>query len=1362
MHIFPEELIEKIRAEIDPVQLLRMIDYRTETIQIIGQTIKAFCPIHREPIFRTLLVDSHSRTYRCSNKQCTGHDGGDMIDLYARSRNIGYEEALPELASAFGVEVDLSVAQEYMRRAQEIADNYFDMGTLADAEEQYDRILKFQPSSIDALRGLVRVYNAKGNEEKAMEATLRLATALAATDANEEAAGLLQTYIQKNQADTPTRLLYIECLKKTGNDEWVAGEYINLADYLTEQGEIEQALEIYRRIEAMQLESTDVAMHIVQILTTAGRRDEAVGEMIKRADVLATAGDFTRAIVCLQQALEIDASRDDLRVRLAQIVGQHQMAGEPLNDCCREIRTMLTARSHGPAAQALDHLMAAFPHHVALTELKGDLEEARGHEEAALDLRLECIDLYEKRKELEQALHVLEKALRSRQDNVALLSRHAGLLRELGRKEEAVACYLTIVSLFESADEFDHAAAVYQTIIDLEPDAIEHRVRQFELYLRLGLEPIVAKTALALAEAYEIRGDSEQASQILERALSVAPESADLLTRHGELLEKLGRRGEAAEQFLAVSKILINQQLYDRARHRLERALSCLPEHMEARELRADVLVQQDMTLQAMGEYTDLAQAYLAASEPENVIRVSKKILSIQPDHLPTLQLLGAAYGQSGDTEKQRAHQMRLVQLYRQTQSFTRASELCEEILSADEDFTPAIEQLVGIAEATHQSGSAIKHLWKLSQVFARAGKREEEQSILDRVLARDQLHRPAWYRNIELMMQWATPRALAEAVKMAIDHFTAASRRGDVVQILDDLRAAPNPKPEILAGLVRLRKLAGDTEGVKEALRAQANLLMKSLRDEEAIDILGELAEMIPDDVAIRRSRIELMIRADQRESAATEYRKLAEMYADRNRLEEAESAYREMLKIAPADAKSRDALITLYIRMDNLARAADAIEDLAAHYIKKGQFAEAASVYERVFEYDPKREEIFRKIIAVKQRAGDLAGALAYYDRLLDFLAEEGRAGVFEQTAQEAIALDPANWAMRRRLADHLVKVGRTGEAEAALLELAGLQIRAESLDAAAKTVDEVLELNKGSVQARAFHAELLARGGDAKTALAEFMSLTGSLSSIRNGRTSEDPAAPFAFGNYEGLTRVKSYSFDHFVVGARNNFAHATALAVSRAPGKNYNPLFLYADVGLGKTHLCHAIANYILDHHPDLKLMYTMTEDFIGGLIDGIQNNTITAFRNRHRLTDILIIDDIQFLSGKERAQEEFFHIFNALFQAGKQIIITSDRPPKDIAHLEKRLRSRFGAGIIVDIQSPDLETRIAILRKELIQRGRNEEVSDEVVLYLAENIQQNIRDLKGALNQVLARRDVSEQEIDIDLVQQAVEHVSSRV
>ena len=207
----------------------------------------------------------------------------------------------------------------------------------------------------------------------------------------------------------------------------------------------------------------------------------------------------------------------------------------------------------------------------------------------------------------------------------------------------------------------------------------------------------------------------------------------------------------------------------------------------------------------------------------------------------------------------------------------------------------------------------------------------------------------------------------------------------------------------------------------------------------------------------------------------------------------------------------------------------------------------------------------------------------------------------------------------------------------------------------------------------------------------------------------------------------------TFSTFVVGDNNNFAHAAALAVAQSPGRSYNPLFLYGGVGLGKTHLLHAIGHNVLKENSKLKVSYLSSEKFTNKYIDAIQNNELAKFRRTYRKTDVLLIDDIQFLSGKERIQEEFFHTFNALHEAHKQIVMTCDRPANEIKNLEKRLVSRFEWGLVTDMQPPDFETRLAILRKKAVSLGV--ELPDEVVSFLAKRIRTNIRRLEGALIRV---------------------------
>lgn len=233
---------------------------------------------------------------------------------------------------------------------------------------------------------------------------------------------------------------------------------------------------------------------------------------------------------------------------------------------------------------------------------------------------------------------------------------------------------------------------------------------------------------------------------------------------------------------------------------------------------------------------------------------------------------------------------------------------------------------------------------------------------------------------------------------------------------------------------------------------------------------------------------------------------------------------------------------------------------------------------------------------------------------------------------------------------------------------------------------------------------------------------------------------------------------YTFDSFVIGNSNRFAHAASLAVAESPAKAYNPLFIYGGVGLGKTHLMHAIGHYILQNNPKSKVVYVSSEKFTNELINSIKDDKNVEFRNKYRNVDVLLIDDVQFIAGKERTQEEFFHTFNALHDANKQIILSSDRPPKEIPTLEDRLRSRFEWGLIADIQPPDFETRIAILKKKADVENLN--VSNEVMTYIATRIKSNIRELEGALIRVVAYSSLTNKDITVDLASEALKDIIS--
>jgi chromosomal replication initiator protein len=272
-------------------------------------------------------------------------------------------------------------------------------------------------------------------------------------------------------------------------------------------------------------------------------------------------------------------------------------------------------------------------------------------------------------------------------------------------------------------------------------------------------------------------------------------------------------------------------------------------------------------------------------------------------------------------------------------------------------------------------------------------------------------------------------------------------------------------------------------------------------------------------------------------------------------------------------------------------------------------------------------------------------------------------------------------------------------------------------------------------------------------------EFVTEVTPAMAVLAGAPSAGQGVPPAVSSGRAVGLNDRYTFDTFIVGSSNQFAHAACRAVAEAPSRSYNPLFIHGGVGLGKTHLMHAVGQYVLQHDPSLTLTYISSERFMNEMINALRYERILDFRERYRSVDILLVDDIQFVAGKEGTQTEFFHTFNALYDAQKQIVLSSDRPPHEIPALEERLRSRFEWGLIADIQPPDLETRVAILKRKA--EAEAVPLEDNVAMYIASRIKSNIRELEGSLIRLIAYASLTGREISLELTQETLRNVSDQ-
>ncbi len=890
MSNYPPEIIKSILAQASVSKVLAVINYRRDTLQSSGGVIRCFCPIHREAVFRTLIIDEGHATYRCSYTLCKGAQGGDMIDLYARVSDLPYDEAAAKLVEVLRLDVELPVIAAPVTEAVKQAFELLNAEKLEEAESAFLAVLDRESDHLDAHKGLAQVYEKTNDTIRYVQTSLQTGELLIRAERFKEAQDICDRILEKDPTETRALEQTARCLLGLNDKAGGLEIYMRLADQLETQGQFDQAIEVYRTVERIDLDVIDVYPHIIHAMLATDQRQEAMNETEEKMNVYLQARDWDLALHSMGYMVSMDEERDDIRRRMIETIVEAGLTDQRLSKALDIIEELIERHALGLAAEMRELLTQHAPDNTRLMNLSSLIFKAQGEETAARESQLALADQLVRIGAEAQARSVLEEM---RADHGAALP----VLLRLGR-------------MYRNSGEVTHALNSMGDII-----------------------------------------------ATLEQSGSLKPENSDL------------------------------------------------------------------------------------------------------PDTLYLLQTI------------------------------------CE---MAPADVERQVE-FIRVALQVEDSPRAAAHLEKVLRMMIDEGD-------------------------------------YALALEMVDLHGI----------LLPDQGAALAMKAQCLEGLER-------PEEAKDALLAACDAYTRTDNRDLAIEVIQKHIQRYPNDTAV----LELM-----------------------------------------SDLRSHE-----------------------SDTIPKGAVTPSIPVAQ----------------------------------------------------------------------ADEAEEAGAESWRDSALSDTMPVTIQGEA-------------------------------------------------------------------GEFESLQLVREYNFDTFVVDDLNNFAYATSLAVAKAPAQDYNPLFLHGDVGVGKTHLINAIANYVLDNHPQISVVYLSADDFATWLIEAISNNNVRPFRERFRQAGILLIDDIHFLAGKERAQEEFFNIFNNLFQARRQIVITSDRSPRELQLLEKRLRSRFGAGVVVDILAPNQETREAILMRERTNQGRDSLISDEVIREIARHVKSNVRELKGAFNQTMAMADLLGKPVTPELVRQIVQRL----
>ncbi|MBN1475484.1 tetratricopeptide repeat protein [Candidatus Sumerlaeota bacterium] len=1416
-----DNVADQIQQHLSAKEVLRIIDYRTDTIMVQESCVKSFCPIHGELVFRTLIIDPDSKQYRCSYSLCPGNQGGDLIDLFAKTKRIDRREAMRELLTHLPISVDWdnlpegepeaavepSEAEEAIEaeRPEEEREIRVDEGKIptveakpealeaepgaAAAEEEPERpadplsqakalldeeqwdeaneifrtILAENPNHLDALIG-----HATCLEHLARESALAdLHPRIARLALDRGRITTAQAFFRRHCESAKSVKDILPLLKAMIDPSRASSAGVNAlfealvarAERAESLGDFESALNLYRAAEPVAPAGLDLTGFITQVMCQMGQSDQAIQSLEERLEKSRSAGDLEAALECHRAMIELDPTRVDFRQAFIETAIEDGLSPDLFREVLEIIDGWIGDAEYGLAREALELLAHYLPGEVEIHDRIWRIAEAQGDEQATRATALKLATLCREAGNHAEALRYLEGVPHdtSTPEHIEAM---AQCQFEAGEVDRAIHTLLGLAKHCDAAGAWSTSEPLYDRMAMWQPSEPRWRVVQGKCRQQMG----DTEGALTLFEQAGMdlltMGRLEEACEAWEQALAIDPAAVDIAQAQHGLLNQLQRSADARRLLNStVNYLKINRSPAEAAKFLRGCASQGEALTIESTLLLADLWGQAERPEEALEALqTAMAQAQ-SSGDIEAQVRLAQRWLAVDPKNTAALEIL-AQYGPTASNITERRRLLtQLGETYVSHENWEQALGIFTQLHESEPDETRFSRRLVECHEQVGDATQAQRLRFHMAERFYAQRQWEKCREALMPLLSTETPEPVVRHLLLQCHVQLGEAQEAAELGRVLIDEL-AAERDFDTALALAEQVAALLPGEwEWQRIRLTLQLSAGRREEAREAGMALLREAVDRGASAEAHELIATLLERAPDDRPLRSEVIRALERLGDTEAAMRERLALASLHRSVGEDTVAEELLRDMLSTGPQNLEARDGLLDLLVARGRTQDGVALLWERAHACADEDLVEEEIAELDRLLEIDPHHLQARRRLVDLHRSQLRNDEAVEQLAILAQMLADDGEIDQAVTAWEEVVDLRPEVVPYHQALITCQLSRGGGAAMQSSVENLMQALIAREAFDEALQCLDRFEAFDADLPLWHRWRGEVLTARGDHSGALESFRrfsSLVDRSLSARVGRAGGAEVEPEP-GETTGWRLVPDYTFETFIIGEHNNFAHATCKAVAENPAEAYNPLFLYSDVGLGKTHLINAIGNHIAQRHPKLRVLFTSVEEFISALIEAIQKNQINEFRAHHRRVDVLLIDDVQFLANKERAQEEFFHLFNTLHQARKQIVITSDRPPREMTYLEKRLRSRFGAGVIVDVQPPDIETRMAIVRQAAGATG-DAALTDEVVSLVAECCTANVRELKGAVLQLMALASTRSEPVALEEAKQVLDQL----